>query len=65
MRQAIPVHVAQNGMGLEFDEAKATETLKQKKVNILVKFNIGNEEATAWGCDLTYDYVSINADYRS
>ena len=59
------VQVAQNGMGLEFDEAKATETLKQKKVNILVKFNIGNEEATAWGCDLTYDYVSINADYRS
>ena len=59
------VQVAQNGMGLEFDEAKATEMLKQKKVNILVKFNIGNEEATAWGCDLTYDYVSINADYRS
>ena len=59
------VQVAQNGMGLEFDEAKATETLKQKKVNILVKFNIGEEEATAWGCDLTYDYVSINADYRS
>ena len=59
------VQVAQNGMGLEFDEAKATETLKQKKVNILVKFNIGEEQATAWGCDLTYDYVSINADYRS
>ncbi len=59
------VQVAQNGMGLAFDEAKATETLKQKKVNILVKFNIGTEEATAWGCDLTYDYVSINADYRS
>ncbi len=59
------VQVAQNGMGLEFDEAKATETLKQKKVNILVKLNIGTEEATAWGCDLTYDYVSINADYRS
>ena len=59
------VQVAQNGMGLEFDEAKATEILKQKKVNILVKFNIGEEQATAWGCDLTYDYVSINADYRS
>ncbi len=59
------VQVAQNGMGLEFDETKATETLKQKKVKILVKFNIGMEEATAWGCDLTYDYVSINADYRS
>ena len=59
------VQVAQNGMGLEFDEAKATEVLKQKKVKILVKFNIGQEEATAWGCDLTYDYVKINADYRS
>ena len=59
------VQVAQNGMGLEFVEAKATEMLKQKKVNILVKFNIGEEQATAWGCDLTYDYVSINADYRS
>ena len=59
------VQVAQNGMGLEFDEAKATEILKQKKVNILVKFNIGDAQATAWGCDLTYDYVSINADYRS
>ncbi len=59
------VQVAQNGMGLEFDEAKATETLKQKKVKILVKFNMGDAEATAWGCDLTYDYVKINADYRS
>lgn len=59
------VQVAQNGMGLAFDEAKATELLKQKKVMILVQFNIGIEEATAWGCDLTYDYVSINADYRS
>lgn len=59
------VQVAQNGMGLEFDEAKATEILKQKKVKILVKFNIGEAEATAWGCDLTYDYVKINADYRS
>ncbi len=59
------VQVAQNGMGLEFDEAKATETLKQKKVKILVKFNMGEAEATAWGCDLTYDYVKINADYRS
>ncbi len=59
------VQVAQNGMGLAFDEAKATETLKQKKVNILVEFNIGAESSTAWGCDLTYDYVSINADYRS
>lgn len=59
------IQVAQNGMGLDFDEAKATETLKQKKVKICVNFNIGDMEATAWGCDLTYDYVKINADYRS
>ena len=59
------VQVAKDGMGLQFDEAKATEILKQKKVKILVDFHIGEEEATAWGCDLTYDYVKINADYRS
>lgn len=59
------VQVAKNGMGLKFDEEKATETLKQKTVRILVELNIGDVEATAWGCDLTYDYVSINADYRS
>ncbi len=59
------VQVAKDGMGLEFDEGKATEILKQKKVNILVKFNMGEYDATAWGCDLTYDYVKINADYRS
>lgn len=59
------IQVAKNGMGLKFDEEKATETLKQKTVRILVELNIGDVEATAWGCDLTYDYVSINADYRS
>lgn len=59
------VQVAKDGMGLQFDETKATETLKQKKVKILVEFNLGDVSATAWGCDLTYDYVKINADYRS
>ena len=39
--------------------------IPNKKVKILVKFNIGEAEATAWGCDLTYDYVKLNADYRS
>lgn len=59
------IQVAKDGMGLAFDEEKATELLKQKKVQILVDFHIGDYDATAWGCDLTYDYVKINADYRS
>lgn len=59
------VQVAKDGMGLEFDEAKATEILKQNEVVLLVELNIGDAQATAWGCDLTYDYVKINADYRS
>ena len=59
------IQVAKNGMGLAFDEAEATALLKQKKVQITVDFHIGNDRATAWGCDLTYDYVKINADYRS
>lgn len=59
------VQVAQNGMGLDFDENKASEALRQKKVRIVVDFKSGSGKATAWGCDLTYDYVKINADYRS
>ncbi len=59
------VQVAQNGMGLDFDEEKASEALRQEKVRIVVDFKQGGAKATAWGCDLTYDYVKINADYRS
>ncbi len=54
-----------NGEPLEFDEEYATKILSQKEVIAEVDMNIGSEEATAWGCDLTYDYVKINADYRS
>lgn len=59
------VQVAKDGMGLAFDEAKASEILARETVTITVDLNAGQEEATAWGCDLTYDYVKINADYRS
>jgi len=59
------VQVAKDGMGLAFDEAAALEILKQKEVPLLIELNSGEYQATAWGCDLTYDYVKINADYRS
>ena len=59
------VQVAKDGMGLTFDEEAAMAILKQKEVPLLIELNIGAYQATAWGCDLTYDYVKINADYRS
>jgi SPP1 family phage portal protein len=49
----------------DYSEEEATKLLKKEKVTILAVFHMGEESATAWGCDLTYDYVKINADYRS
>ena len=46
-------------------EEKATEILSQEEVKAVADVKMGSESATAWGCDLTYDYVKINADYRS
>lgn len=57
--------VCENGMGVDFSEAKAKEILSEKEVNILIGVGTGNYTATAWGCDLTYEYVHINGDYRS
>lgn len=54
-----------DGLFTNYDEEEATKLLSEKKVSILVDMKAGNEQATAWGCDLTYDYVKINADYRS
>ncbi len=54
-----------DGRVLEFDEDKALEVLNEDKIHIDVNMNMGTETATAWGCDLTYDYVKINGDYRS
>lgn len=57
--------VCVNGAGIEFSEEKAKEILLEKEIDILVELNSGGAKATAWGCDLTYDYVKINGDYRT
>ena len=61
----IKVQVAKNGMAIEFDEIKAANTLKNEKVEIIIELNDGEFNATAWGCDLSYDYVRINAEYHT
>ena len=57
--------VCQKGAGVEFSEEKAKEILLEKEVDILISLGAGTFSATAWGCDLTYDYVKINGDYRT
>lgn len=57
--------IYKDGVSVGFDEEKATKILSVKEVRALVKLNMGDFSATAWGCDLTFDYVKINADYRS
>ena len=59
------VVVCKNGAGVEFSEEIAKEILLEKEIEILVELNSGEYESTAWGCDLTYDYVKINGDYRT
>ena len=59
------VPVCENGEGLEFDEELAKQVLTQDAVEILVSLNEGDGQAECWGCDLTYDYVRINGDYRT
>ena len=59
------VEVCKNGAGLPFSEEIAKKVLLEKEIEILVELNSGDVSATAWGCDLTYDYVKINGDYRT
>ena len=59
------ISVCKNGAGIEFSEEKAKEILLEKEIEILVALNDGDFSSTAWGCDLTYDYVKINGDYRT
>ncbi len=59
------VEVCQNGAGIDFSEDEAKKILLEKEIEILVSLNDGNADAKAWGCDLTYDYVKINGDYRT
>lgn len=57
--------VCENGLGLQFDEDKAKDILSEDEIEIYIELHQGEASATAWGCDLTYDYVKINGDYRS
>ena len=59
------VAVCKNGAGVEFSEEVAKEILLEREIEILVSVGDGAYAATAWGCDLTYDYVKINGDYRT
>lgn len=59
------VKLVENGMATDYDEDFATEVMTPEQVVITVDVKAGDAAATAWGCDLTYDYVKINADYRS
>lgn len=57
--------IYENGLDVGYSEEEATKILSEPEVTVLVDMHMGDETATAWGCDLTYDYVKINADYRS
>jgi len=59
------IKVCRDGAGVEFSEEKAKEILLEKEIEIKVSVGDGAYAATAWGCDLTYDYVKINGDYRT
>ena len=59
------IEVCRGGAGVPFSEEQAKEILLEKEIDILVDLGLGTEKARAWGCDLTYDYVRINGDYRT
>ncbi len=59
------VFVCENGAGIDFSEETAKAVLTEKEIEILINLKSGDAAATAWGCDLTYDYVKINGDYRT
>ncbi|MBE6593109.1 MAG: bifunctional glutamate N-acetyltransferase/amino-acid acetyltransferase ArgJ [Ruminococcaceae bacterium] len=59
------ITVCVNGAGIPFSEEKAKDILLQKEIQIVIKVGDGVGKAIAWGCDLTYDYVKINGDYRT
>lgn len=57
--------IVEDGVATDYSEEEATKILSEDEVTTIADMKMGNESATAWGCDLTYDYVKINADYRS
>ena len=59
------IEVCKDGAGVPFSEEKAKEILLEKQIDILISLGDGAYSASAWGCDLTYDYVKINGDYRT
>ena len=59
------ITVCENGAGIPFSEETAKEILLEHEIEILITLDSGDASATAWGCDLTYDYVKINGDYRT
>ena len=59
------IQIYKDGKAAPYSEEEATKILSEPEVRVLVDMKMGSETATAWGCDLTYDYVKINADYRS
>ena len=63
--EAGKIQIAENGVALDFSEEKATEILSQPVVIATADVKMGDAKATAWGCDLTHGYITINADYRS
>ena len=63
--EAGEVEVCRDGAGVDFSEEKAAEVLHEKEIRILVRLGDGDAASTAWGCDLTYEYVKINGDYRT
>ena len=63
--EAGKIQIAEDGVAVDYSEEKATEILSQPVVIATADVKMGNEKATAWGCDLTHAYIEINADYRS
>ena len=59
------LQIIENGVAVDYSEEEATKILSEPEVTAIADVKMGEASATAWGCDLTYDYVKINADYRS
>ena len=59
------LQIIENGVALPYSEEEATKILSEPEVTAIADVKMGEASATAWGCDLTFDYVKINADYRS
>ena len=59
------LQIIENGVALPYSEEEATKILSEPEVTAIADVKLGDASATAWGCDLTFDYVKINADYRS